>query len=156
MNLDLAGWIKPTPQRRLPLINCLSFIVIGLMIVAYTFPSFIEHGYSDWREPAAIGLGIVAGGLGTAAAIVTAPAWVTGLGIGAGVCTIAAGGLALWDYLDGPDDEPSRPPTTADDYYKNYSYECSHCNQSWSFNTAEEYENFSHQAGIDCWPYGGP
>ncbi len=91
-----------TTERKVPLINNISVFLICLMLVAYTYPGFVQTGHAfDWRDPVAIGLGIIGGGLAIGGAIATAPAW----GIAGGVCAIAGGGIALWDWADGPDED---------------------------------------------------
>lgn len=112
MNLTSAA------KRKIPLINSVSIFLICLLLVTYTIP-----GFSDWRDPAVIIAGGIGGGLAIGGAIATAPAW----GIAGGVLAIGAAGIALWDYLDGPDKpEDNCPDCDGSGYYNGDP--CNTCN----------------------------
>ncbi len=99
--MNFTSIFRSTQGRKVPLINNISVLMICLVLITYTYPGFQATSFADWRDPAVIGLGIVGGGLAIGGAIATAPAW----GIAGGVCAIVAGGIALWDWADGPDED---------------------------------------------------
>ena len=121
--MNFKSLFVKTPQRKVPLINNISVLLICLILVTYTYPGFIQTGHSDWRDPVAIGLGIIGGGLAIGGAIATAPAW----GVAGGVCAIVGGGIALWDWVDGPD-EDNCDDCDGSGYYMDGTHRCPTCN----------------------------
>ncbi len=106
--------IHPTWKKKVSLLNFIATVTVTFCILVSVTPEICSdrHGDDgDPREEIAAGAGIlaaVAGGIawagGAAAATATAPAWVPlagGIAAGAG---IVGAGVALWDVLDGPED----------------------------------------------------
>jgi len=137
-NIDRQSiWKQRYPwSRKVSLLTTLSTFILVVFTLTISVPSlFSDHHEddNDPREEIAIGAGFiaaVAGGAGAIGGIIfagaTAPVWVpvaTGIGIGAG---IIGGGVALWDLLDGPEDDCF--DCDGSGYYMDGTHRCPTCN----------------------------
>ena len=99
--MKIRNIFHPTSERKSLLINNVSIIVICLVFFSYAYPGFQETGFADWRDPLVIGLSVAGGSLVIGCLITTVPAWF----FAGGICAVVGGGIALWDWADGGDED---------------------------------------------------
>ena len=122
-NSNLSTWKllstrlqEMTVTKKVPLLNMTAAVTLICFVISISLvPKVLSEHHGDdgdLREEIAIGagaIGALAGAIAwagaAAAGTATAPVWVpVAGGIAVGACLIA-GGVALWDRLDGPEDD---------------------------------------------------
>ncbi len=100
-------WSQST--RKVSLLNFFSMITISALFMVTATPQIFSNHHGDdgdRREEIVLVLGGVGAVAGAAAAagVASVPAWVPVAGCIAAGAGLAAAGIAIWDWLDGPED----------------------------------------------------